>query len=64
MLQSTCFGTWIETGVDSMDDSGSQGQYREERGEVRGKMTLTVEYSEMTAKIVEHFKVTATTSAH
>ena len=53
MLQSTCFGTWIETGVDSKDDSGSQGQYREER-EARGKMTLTVEYSEMTATNVEH----------
>ena len=26
-------------------------------------MTLTVEYSEMTAKIAEHFKITATTSA-
>ena len=23
MLQSTCFGTYIETGVDSKDDSGS-----------------------------------------
>ena len=32
--------------------------------EVRGKMTQTVEYSEMTAKIVEHFKITATTSAN
>ena len=47
MLQSTCFGTKIETGVGSKDDSGSQGQYREERREARGKMTLTVEYSEM-----------------
>ena len=28
----------IETGVDSKDDSGSQGQYREERREARGKM--------------------------
>ena len=27
-------------------------------------MTLTVEYSEMTAKIVEHFKITATTNAN
>ena len=27
-------------------------------------MTLTVEYSEMNAKNVEHFKITATTSAH
>ena len=27
-------------------------------------MTPTVEYSEMTAKIVEHFKITATTSAN
>ena len=53
MLQSTCFGTKIETGVDSKDDSGSQGQYREERREARGKMTLTVEYSEMTATNVE-----------
>ena len=52
MLQSTCFGTKIETGVDSEDDSGSQGQYREQRREVRGKMMLTVEYSEMTAKKV------------
>ena len=41
-VQSTCFGTKIETGVDSKDDSGSQGQYREERREARGKMTLTV----------------------
>ena len=64
MLPSICFGTEIETGVDSKDDSGSQGQYREERREVRGKMTLTVEYSEMTAKNAEHFKITATTSAH
>ena len=37
---------------------------KEDQREVRGKMTLTVEYSEMTAKIVEHFKITATTSAH
>ena len=64
MLQSTCFGTKIETGVDSKDDSGSQGQYREERREVRGKMTLTVEYSEMTATNVEHIKISATTSAN
>ena len=64
MLQSTCFGTEIETGVDSRDDSGSQGQYREQRRELRGKMTLTVEYSEMIAKNVEHFKISATTSAH
>ena len=64
MLQSTCFGTSIETGVDSKDDSGSQSQYREERREVRGRMTLTVEYSEMTATNVEHFKITATTSAN
>ena len=55
MLQSTCFGTYIETGVDSKDDSGSQGQYREGRREVRGKMTLTVDYSEMSAKNVKHF---------
>ena len=41
MLQSTCFRTSIETGVDSKDDSGSQGQYSEERREVRGKMMLT-----------------------
>ena len=27
-------------------------------------MTLSVEYSEMTAKIVEHFKIFATTSAN
>ena len=64
MLQSTCFETWIETGVDSRDNSGSQGQYREQRKEVREKMTLTVEYSEITAKNVEHFKITATTSEH
>ena len=64
MLQSTCLGTEIETRVDSKDDSGSQGQYREERREVRGKMTLTIEYSEMTTKNVEHFKITATTSTH
>ena len=64
MLQSTCFGTKIETGVDSKDDSESQGQYREERREARVKMTLTVEYSEMTATNVEHFKITATTSAN
>ena len=37
---------------------------KEDQREVRGKMTLTVEYSEMTAKIVEHFKITATTSAN
>ena len=43
---------------------GSQGQYREERREARGKMTLTVEHSEMTATNVEHFKITATTSAN
>ena len=38
------------------DDSGSQGQYREERRSERrrGEMTLTVEHSEMTAKMVEH----------
>ena len=30
---------------------------KEDQREVRGKMTLTVEYSEMTAKIVEHFKI-------
>ena len=35
---------------------------KEDQREVRGKMTLTVEYSEMTAKIVKHFKITATTS--
>ena len=38
-MQSTCFGTKIETGVDSKGDSGSQGQYREQRRGVRGKMT-------------------------
>ena len=64
MLQPTSFGTYIETGVDSEDDSGSQGQYREERRETRGEMTLTVEYSEMTATNVEHFKITATTNAN
>ena len=53
MLQSTCFGTEIETGVDSKDDSGSQGQYREERREVRGKMTLTVEHPEMCVWVCE-----------
>ena len=39
MLQFTCFGTKIETGVDSKDayDSGSQGQYREERRSERSK---------------------------
>ena len=37
MLQSTCFGTQIGTGVDSKDDSGSQGQYREERRSERSK---------------------------
>ena len=37
---------------------------KEDQREVRRKMTLTVEYSEMTAKIVEHFKITATTSAN
>ena len=37
---------------------------KEDQREVRGKMTLTVEYSEMTAKIAEHFKITATTSAN
>ena len=37
---------------------------KEDQREVRGKMTLTVEYSEMTANIVEHFKITATTSAN
>ena len=61
MLQSPCFGTEIETGVDSNDDSGSQGQYSEQRRGGRRKMTLTVEYSEMTNKNVEHFKITATT---
>ena len=40
MLQSTCFGTKIETGVDYKDDSGSK--YREQRRGVKGKMTLTV----------------------
>ena len=35
VLQSTCFGTWIETGVDPKDDSGSQDQYREERKEAK-----------------------------
>ena len=55
MLQSTCFGTQIETRA-SKDDSGSQGQCREQRRGVRVKMTLTVEYSEKTAKNVEHFK--------
>ena len=42
MLQSTCFGTKIETGVDSKDDSGSQGQYREERREASGKVCVCV----------------------
>ena len=37
---------------------------KEDQTEVRGKMMLTFEYSEMTAKIVEHFKITATTSAN
>ena len=37
---------------------------KEDQREVRGKTMLTVEYSEMTAKIVEHFKITATTSAN
>ena len=37
---------------------------KEDQREVRGKMTLTVECSEMTAKTVEHFKITATTSAN
>ena len=37
---------------------------KEDQREVRGKMMLTVEYSEMTAKIVKHFKITATTSAN
>ena len=46
MLQSTCFGTKIETGVESSNGSGSQGQYREQRRELRGKMTLTVEHSQ------------------
>ena len=31
MLQSACFRTKIETGVDSKDDSGSQCQYREQK---------------------------------
>ena len=55
MFQSTCFGAQVETGA-SKDDSGSQGQYREQRRGVRGKMTLTVEYSEKTVKNVEHFR--------
>ena len=37
---------------------------KEDQREVRGKMTLTVEYSEMTVKIVKHFIITATTSAN
>ena len=37
---------------------------KEDQREGRGKMTLTVEYSKMIAKIVEHFKITATTSAN
>ena len=37
---------------------------KEDQREVRGKMKLTVEYSEMTAKIAKHFKITATTSAN
>ena len=64
MLQSTSFGTWIETGVDSKDGRGSQRHYRKQRREVREEMTLTVEYFEMTSKNVEHFKITATASSH
>ena len=30
MLQPTCFGTLIKTGVDSKDDSGYQGTKEEE----------------------------------
>ena len=56
MLQFTC-SPQIETGLDSKNDSGLQGQYREERREVRGKVRLTVEYSEMTATNVEHFRI-------
>ena len=64
MLQSTCFGTEIETGVDSKDDSGSQGQYREERREVRGKMTLTVEHSEMCVWVCDCVWVWFNTHTH
>ena len=64
MLQSTCFGTEIETGVDSKDDSGSQGRYREERREARGENDADCRILEMTVKNAEHFKITATTSAH
>ena len=37
MLQSTCFGTKNETGAESKDDSGSQGQYREQTSIKRAK---------------------------
>ena len=36
----------------------------ERKVEKQEEMTLTVEYSEMTATNVEHFKITATTSAN
>ena len=37
---------------------------RKEEKQEGNKMTLTVEYYEMTATNVEHFKITATTSAN
>ena len=49
-----------QDGVDSKDDSGYQGQYREQKRVVRRKMTPTVKFSEMNAKNVEHFKITTT----
>ena len=36
----------------------------EDQREVRGEMTLTVEYSEMTAKIVKHFKMCVCVCVH
>ena len=48
MSQSTCFGSLIKTGVDCKEDTGSQGQCRQQRR--KGKMTLTVEHFSLTAK--------------
>ena len=66
MLQSTCFGTKIETGVDSKDDSGSQGQYREERRSERSKRENGADCRifRNDRQDRQTFQITATTSAN
>ena len=58
MLQATCFGTSVETGVDFKDDSGFQGRTDSREDEKEGNYAecRTVQL-EMTAKCVDHFSV-------